>query len=84
MVKLAFKPTFPLEASARLFQSLPVSAMPSFAALTIYAFGLTAFAVGISHLVSPASAIDSLGLPESCIPAANGECAFYVLLYLHR
>jgi hypothetical protein len=46
--------------------------MPSLAALTIYAFGVTAFAAGIFHLQSPTSAVNSLGLPEFCIPAANG------------
>jgi hypothetical protein len=47
--------------------------MPTFPALTIYAFGLTAFAAGIYNLSSPSSAVHSLGLPESSIPAANGE-----------
>ncbi|KUJ11242.1 uncharacterized protein LY89DRAFT_674577 [Mollisia scopiformis] len=47
--------------------------MPTLAALTIYAFGLTAFAAGIMHLLSPSSATASLGLPDSCMPATNGN-----------
>ncbi|PVH71998.1 hypothetical protein DL98DRAFT_596440 [Cadophora sp. DSE1049] len=47
--------------------------MPTLAAATIYLFGVTAFVVGIMHLLSPSSAVSSLDLPESCIPAANGK-----------
>jgi hypothetical protein len=49
--------------------------MPSLAAYTIYAFGLTAFVMGVWHLISPDTAVQALGLPAECKPAANGEFA---------
>lgn len=49
-----------------------ISAMATLAAITIYFFGVTAFVVGIVHLLSPSNAVASLSLPESCAPAANG------------
>ncbi|TVY89783.1 hypothetical protein LAWI1_G003748 [Lachnellula willkommii] len=47
--------------------------MPSLPAYTVYLFGLTAFIAGITHLLSPTSATTSLGLPNSCISATNGN-----------
>lgn len=46
--------------------------MPTLAAWTIYAFGVTAFAAGAWHLVSPATALKSLDLEEACVGAVNG------------
>lgn len=51
--------------------------MPTLAALTIYAFGFSAFIFGTLHLVSPTSATHALKLPDTCIPAINGECTLY-------
>lgn len=56
--------------------------MPSLAAYTIYAFGLTAFVMGVWHLVSPDTAVQALGLPAECKPAANGEHALPFILSL--
>ena len=47
--------------------------MPSYAAITIYAFGLTAFFAGIRSLLLPTSALDSFDLPFSCLPASQGN-----------
>ncbi|KAI1324967.1 hypothetical protein F5Y16DRAFT_401836 [Xylariaceae sp. FL0255] len=54
--------------------------MPSAAAVTIYAFGLTALLAGIISLAdsyssssSPMSPTSQLGLPQSCIPATRGN-----------
>ncbi|TVY24185.1 hypothetical protein LHYA1_G006965, partial [Lachnellula hyalina] len=49
------------------------STIPSLPAYTIYLFGLIAFLAGITPLFSPTSATVSLGLPNSCIPATNGN-----------
>ena len=46
--------------------------MPSLPALSIYAFGLTSLLAGLHNLLSPASALVSLELPDSALPASNG------------
>ncbi|KAE9367619.1 hypothetical protein N431DRAFT_349587 [Stipitochalara longipes BDJ] len=47
--------------------------MPSPAAWTIYVFGATAFVAGWWQLISPESAVQSLGLSVECVLAANGN-----------
>ncbi|KAI1075607.1 hypothetical protein F5B20DRAFT_594974 [Whalleya microplaca] len=48
--------------------------MPTPAALTIYAFGLTALGAGVSGLLDPAALASSLGLPgATCAPLANAS-----------
>ncbi|CAJ2501521.1 Uu.00g043740.m01.CDS01 [Anthostomella pinea] len=47
--------------------------MPSPAALTIYAFGLTALLAGIGSLLDPAGSLPQLGLPYACVAAARGN-----------
>ena len=49
-----------------------ISRMPPLSALTIYAFGLSALLLGIQNLLSPSSALSSLDLPASALPAVNG------------
>lgn len=46
--------------------------MPPLSALTIYAFGLSALLLGIQNLLSPTSALSTLDLPASALPAING------------
>ncbi|KAF2179002.1 hypothetical protein K469DRAFT_597641 [Zopfia rhizophila CBS 207.26] len=46
--------------------------MPSLAAYTIYAFGLTSFVFGTLSLISPESSLSTLELPSACIPVTNG------------
>lgn len=43
--------------------------MPSLAAISIYAFGLTSFVAGVFTLLNPASAATELGLSSICAPA---------------
>ncbi|TVY84213.1 hypothetical protein LSUE1_G001105 [Lachnellula suecica] len=57
--------------------------MPTYAAFTIYAFGISALIAGMTNLLSPASAVNALGLPESCIPASNGRYTFLASLSPH-
>lgn len=47
--------------------------MPSPAAATIYAFGLTCLASGIYTLLDPTSAAAGLGFSLACIPVARGN-----------
>ncbi|KAI0140345.1 hypothetical protein BJ166DRAFT_504010 [Pestalotiopsis sp. NC0098] len=47
--------------------------MPSPAAATIYAFGLTCLASGIYTLLDPASAAAGLGFSPICTPVARGN-----------
>ncbi|KAI0404399.1 hypothetical protein F4802DRAFT_566979 [Xylaria palmicola] len=47
--------------------------MPSPAALTIYAFGITALLAGVSSLIDPASSVSQLNIPLACTPAARGN-----------
>ncbi|KAN0095551.1 hypothetical protein V8E51_016262 [Hyaloscypha variabilis] len=47
--------------------------MPTLAAWTIYLFGATAFVAGWWQLISPETAVKSLGLGVECVPAANGN-----------
>ncbi|KAF9881559.1 hypothetical protein CkaCkLH20_00705 [Colletotrichum karsti] len=46
---------------------------PSLARLTILLFGLSSFAAGLYSLLRPLQSLDSLGLPRSALPAANGN-----------
>lgn len=43
------------------------------AALTIYAFGVTALTFGIISLLLPEHSLSTLGLQAACLPAANGN-----------
>jgi hypothetical protein len=47
--------------------------MPTPAAYTIYAFGITAFIAGLSNLLFGNSALDNFGLPDACLPAMYGN-----------
>ena len=47
--------------------------MPSLAASTLYAFGITALGAGIHNLFSPQSTLQSFQLPLVALPAANGN-----------
>ncbi|KAI1203259.1 hypothetical protein F5X97DRAFT_283946 [Nemania serpens] len=47
--------------------------MPSPAAVTIYAFGVTAFLAGVASLIDPSSAASQLNFPLACTPAARGN-----------
>lgn len=46
--------------------------MPSIAALTIYAFGISALNHGVGNLLSPRKALATKQLPDSALPALNG------------
>lgn len=46
---------------------------PSIAAITIYGFGMSAFAVGVHNLLFPTAALASLSLPADATPALNGN-----------
>ena len=46
---------------------------PSITSLTIYAFGLSAFAVGVHNLLFPQYALASLNLPADAITAMKGN-----------
>ncbi|KAF2235668.1 hypothetical protein EV356DRAFT_531819 [Viridothelium virens] len=47
--------------------------MPSYAAITIYAFGITAFLAGINNLLFPTSALANFDLPSTCLPPNQGN-----------
>ncbi|MCJ1399709.1 hypothetical protein MMC11_002911 [Xylographa trunciseda] len=47
--------------------------MPPISSLSIYLFGTTAFVAGAAHLVSPQTALSSLDLPASALPAVHGN-----------
>ena len=51
----------------------PPTVMPSPSSLSIYLFGTTALIAGAGHLLSPQSALSSLELPASALPAVNGN-----------
>ena len=46
--------------------------MPSVAAITIYAFGASAFNHGVNNLISPRKALATKQLPDAALPALNG------------
>lgn len=57
--------------------------MPSLAALSIYAFGITSFLAGVRTLISPTWLLQSSGLPTDCLPPTygNGLAAVAMGLY---
>jgi hypothetical protein len=57
--------------------------MPSPAALTIYAFGVTALIAGIVSLLDPASSSSQLGFPLACAPVARGNALAAIAMGLY-
>ncbi|GAW25102.1 putative mfs multidrug protein [Rosellinia necatrix] len=57
--------------------------MPSPAAITIYAFGITALLAGISSLVDPASLASQLNFPLACTPVARGNALAAIAMGLY-
>ncbi|KAI1185551.1 hypothetical protein F5B17DRAFT_28678 [Nemania serpens] len=57
--------------------------MPSPAAVTIYAFGVTAFLAGVASLVDPSSTASQLNFPLVCTPAARGNALAAIAMGLY-
>jgi hypothetical protein len=57
--------------------------MPSAAALTVYAFGITAFLAGISSLIDPSSSASQLNFPLACTPVARGNALAAIAMGLY-
>ncbi|KAI0099027.1 hypothetical protein GGR51DRAFT_536540 [Nemania sp. FL0031] len=57
--------------------------MPSPAALTIYAFGVTALLAGISSLIDPSSTGSQLNFPLTCTPVARGNALAAIAMGLY-
>ncbi|KAI1122452.1 hypothetical protein F5Y10DRAFT_254057 [Nemania abortiva] len=57
--------------------------MPSPAALTIYAFGVTALLAGVSSLIDPSSTASQLSFPLTCTPVARGNALAAIAMGLY-